>query len=99
MCAPNREKVHKCPLPGPLYTTKEDVSSLEMKPGSRPRCHGKLSTALGQGLGIALRILLAGRALTRCSVPAVEGLRSTRDSGCSTVYHVGTFMVLSLRLR
>eukprot|EP00903_Cladosiphon_okamuranus_P012776 g11942.t1 len=34
-------KVHKCPLPGPLYTTKEDVSSLELKPGSRARSHGE----------------------------------------------------------
>eukprot|EP00752_Nemacystus_decipiens_P012834 g11365.t1 len=35
-----RLKVHKCSLPGPLYTTEEDVSSLEIQPGSRKRSHG-----------------------------------------------------------
>ncbi|CAM9868104.1 unnamed protein product [Scytosiphon promiscuus] len=33
-------KVHKCPLPGPLYTSKEDVESLERKAGTRERIHG-----------------------------------------------------------
>ncbi|CBJ27089.1 agmatine deiminase [Ectocarpus siliculosus] len=33
-------KVHKCPLPGPLHTTEEDVSSLEHTLGSRERAQG-----------------------------------------------------------
>ncbi|CAM9432832.1 unnamed protein product, partial [Hapterophycus canaliculatus] len=33
-------KVHKCLLPGPLYTSMEDVLSLERKVGTRDRVHG-----------------------------------------------------------
>ena len=34
-------KVHKCPLPGPIYTSQEDVASLERAPGSQKRTFGK----------------------------------------------------------
>lgn len=84
MCVPNRAKVHKCPLPGPIYTTKEDVSSLELKPGSRERGHGKLPNTLGRELGVVWCVLLIGRPLCRGGVPGciIEGRCSTRVAGC-----------------
>ena len=36
-----QKKVHKCILPGPLYTSQEDVAYLEGVPGSLERTSGE----------------------------------------------------------
>lgn len=39
-CCPHLPKVHKCSLPGPLYFSPEEVSTLEATPGLRERAPG-----------------------------------------------------------
>lgn len=46
MHVPCLTQVHKCPLPGPLYTSKDEMESVEVKPGTRERAHGEASRTL-----------------------------------------------------
>lgn len=97
MRVPNLAKVHKCPLPGPLYTTKEDVSSLELKPGSRERGHGELPNVHGRGwLWVyLLRVFRCAAPSVAAAFPGVQDRHYHACSGCSRELHLGIIVVLA----